>query len=80
MDTKMMDTKMMEQFSVMANEMLDSVEGGDKVGAGEVIQALGVCTIGGAVLGNVIPVVGTLAGGVLGAQLCTAVWGALRAR
>ena len=75
-----MDTKMMEQFEIMDADMLACVEGGDKVEAGEVIQALGVCTIGGAVLGNVIPVVGTLAGGVLGAQFCTAVWGALRAR
>ena len=74
-----MDTKMMSQFEIMDTEMLAKVEGGDKVGAGEVIQALGVCTIGGAALGGVIPVVGTLAGGILGAQFCTAVWGALRA-
>ena len=74
-----MDTKMMSQFVVMDNEMLACVEGGDKVGAGEVVQALGVCTIGGAALGSVIPVVGTLAGGILGAQFCTAAWGALRA-
>ena len=74
-----MDTKMMSQFSVMDNEMLACVEGGDEVGAGEVVQALGICTIGGAALGSVIPVVGTFAGGILGAQFCTAVWGALRA-
>ncbi|MBW8106095.1 bacteriocin [Streptococcus pseudopneumoniae] len=29
-----MNTKMMSQFSVMDNEMLARVEGGDKVGAG----------------------------------------------
>ena len=74
-----MNTKMMSQFSVMDNEMLACVEGGDEVGAGEVVQALGICTIGGAALGSVIPVVGTFAGGILGAQFCTAVWGALRA-
>ena len=73
-----MNTKTMSQFSVMDNEMLARVEGGDKVGAGEVVQALGICTIGGAALGSVIPVVGTLAGGVLGAQFCTAAWGAFR--
>ena len=75
-----MNTKMMSQFEIIDTDMLACVEGGDKVGAGEVVQALGVCTIGGAVLGNVIPVVGALAGGVFGAQICTAVWGALRAR
>ena len=74
-----MNTKMMSQFKIMDTNMLACVEGGDKVGAGEVDQALGVCTIGGAALGSVIPVVGTLAGGILGAQFCTAVWGALRA-
>ena len=74
-----MNTKTMSQFAVMDNEMLTCIEGGDKVGVGEVVQALGVCTIGGAALGSVIPVVGTLAGGILGAQFCTAVWGALRA-
>ena len=74
-----MNTKTMSQFSVMdSNEMLAYVEGGDKVGAGEVVQALGVCTIGGCSSGSVIPVVGTLAGGILGAQFCTAAWGALR--
>ncbi|HES9516476.1 bacteriocin-like peptide N BlpN [Streptococcus pneumoniae] len=74
-----MDTKTVSQFSVMDTEMLAKVEGGDKVGAGEVVQALGVCTIGGAALGSVIPAVGTLAGGILGAQFCTAAWGAFRA-
>ena len=74
-----MNLKMMEQFEIMDTDMLAKVEGGDKVGAGEVVQALGVCTIGGADLGSVIPVVGTLAGGILGAQFCTAAWGALRA-
>ena len=74
-----MNTKTMSQFAVMDNEMLTCIEGGDKVGVGEVVQALGVCTIGGAALGSVIPVVGTLAGGILGAQFCTAAWGALRA-
>ena len=74
-----MNTKTMSQFAVMDTEMLACIEGGDKVGVGEVVQALGVCTIGGAALGSVIPVVGTLAGGILGAQFCTAAWGALRA-
>ena len=74
-----MNTKMMSQFEIMDTDMLACVEGGDKVGAGEVVQALGVCTIGGVALGSVIPVVGTLAGGILGAQFCTAAWGALRA-
>ena len=74
-----MNTKTVSQFAVMDTEMLACIEGGDKVGVGEVVQALGVCTIGGAALGSVIPVVGTLAGGILGAQFCTAAWGALRA-
>lgn len=74
-----MNTKTMSQFAIMDTEMLACVEGGDEVGAGEVVQALGICTIGGAALGSVIPVVGTFAGGILGAQFCTAVWGALRA-
>ena len=74
-----MNTKTVSQFAVMDNEMLTCIEGGDKVGVGEVVQALGVCTIGGAALGSVIPVVGTLAGGVLGAQFCTGVWGIFRA-
>ena len=33
-----MNTKTMSQFSVMDNEMLACVEGGDKVGAGEVVH------------------------------------------
>ena len=74
-----MNTKTVSQFAVMDTEMLACIEGGDKVGVGEVVQALGVCTIGGAALGSVIPVVGTLAGGILGAQFCTAAWGAFRA-
>ena len=46
-----MNTKMMSQFKIMDTDMLACVEGGDTVGAGEVVQALGVCTIGGAALG-----------------------------
>lgn len=73
-----MNTKMMEQFSVMDNEMLASIEGGT-VSAGEVAQATGICTLAGAMIGSLIaPGAGTWAGGILGAQYCTGIWALAR--
>ena len=73
-----MDTKMMSQFEIMDTEMLASIEGGT-VSAGEVAQATGICTLAGAMIGSLVaPGAGTWAGGILGAQYCTAIWGIAR--
>ena len=73
-----MNTKMMSQFEIMDTEMLASIEGGT-VSAGEVAQATGICTLAGAMIGSLIaPGAGTWAGGILGAQYCTAIWGIAR--
>ena len=40
-----------EQFEVMSTEMLASIEGGNKISAGEAGTALGICTAGGAAVG-----------------------------
>ncbi|QLB49909.1 Blp family class II bacteriocin [Streptococcus sanguinis] len=71
-----MDTKVMSQFDVLDENTLATVEGG--IGANEFIGAVGVCTVGGAVLGSVFPVVGTGAGAILGAQFCTGAWALIR--
>ena len=42
-----------EQFEVMSTEMLASIEGGNKISAGEAGTALGICTAGGAAVGAV---------------------------
>ena len=63
-----METKTTTQFDVLDTEMLASIEGGT-VSAGEVARAAGICTLAGA---------GTWAGGILGAQYCTAIWGIAR--
>ena len=69
---------MMSQFEIMDTEMLASIEGGT-VSAGEVAQATGICTLAGAMIGSLIaPGAGTWAGGILGAQYCTAIWGIAR--
>lgn len=57
-----MNTKTFEPFEVMSTEMLAKIEGGKKVSAGEAGSALAICT----------------AGGVYGAQYCTAAWALLR--
>ena len=68
-----------EQFEVMSPEMLASIEGGNKISAGEAGTALGICTAGGAAVGAVFgSAPGAIAGGVYGAQFCTSVWALLR--
>ena len=73
-----METKTMTQFDVLDTEMLASIEGGT-VSAGEVAKAAGICTLAGAAIGSLVaPGAGTWAGGILGAQYCTAIWGIAR--
>ena len=73
-----METKTTIQFDVLDTEMLASIEGGT-VSAGEVAKAAGICTLAGAAIGSLVaPGAGTWAGGILGAQYCTAIWGIAR--
>ena len=67
-----METKTTIQFDVLDTQMLASIEGGT-ASAGE------VCTLAGAAIGSLVaPGAGTWAGGILGAQYCTAIWGIAR--
>ena len=67
-----METKTTIQFDVLDTEMLASIEGGT-ASAGE------VCTLAGAMIGSLVaPGAGTWAGGILGAQYCTGIWGIAR--
>ena len=73
-----METKTTTQFDVLDTEMLASIEGGT-VSAGEVAKAAGICTLAGAAIGSLVePGAGTWAGGILGAQYCTAIWAIAR--
>ena len=73
-----METKTTTQFDVLDTEMLASIEGGT-VSAGEVAKAAGICTLAGAAIGSLVaPGAGTWAGGILGAQYWTAIWGIAR--
>ena len=73
-----METKTTTQFDVLDTEMLASIEGGT-VSAGEVARAAGICTLAGAAIGSLVaPGAGTWAGGILGAQYCTAICGIAR--
>ncbi|MFU2163917.1 Blp family class II bacteriocin [Streptococcus pluranimalium] len=73
-----MNTKTMEQFNVLSADTLSIVDGGSNVGVGEFFQALGVCTVSGAALGSVVPLVGIIGGAILGAQYCTGLWAIIR--
>ena len=74
-----MTAKTLGQFQIMINSQLSTVEGGNRISAGEFGQALGVCTAGGAAVGGLIGnVPGAIAGGIYGAQYCTAAWALLR--
>ncbi|MBF0805428.1 MULTISPECIES: ComC/BlpC family peptide pheromone/bacteriocin [unclassified Streptococcus] len=53
---------------------LELITGGVRVTVGEFGQAVGICTLSGAMAGSVIPGIGTAAGAILGAQYCTAGW------
>ncbi|VLZ88910.1 bacteriocin BlpK [Streptococcus pneumoniae] len=73
-----MDTKMMEQFSVMDTEMLACVEGGGcnwgdfakaGVGGAAVVAALG-CAAGGVKYGKILGPWGAAIGGIGGAVVC----------
>ncbi|WP_424555723.1 Blp family class II bacteriocin [Streptococcus agalactiae] len=68
----------MEQFEIMNEATLSSVEGGGRVSAGEIGQAFGICTLAGGVIGSVIPIVGSFGGAILGAQYCTGAWAIIR--
>ncbi|HEX1152965.1 TPA: bacteriocin-like peptide BlpK [Streptococcus pneumoniae] len=73
-----MNTKMMEQFSVMDTEMLACVEGGGcnwgdfakaGVGGAAVVAALG-CAAGGVKYGRLLGPWGAAIGGIGGAVVC----------
>ncbi|HGK2814513.1 TPA: bacteriocin-like peptide BlpK [Streptococcus pneumoniae] len=73
-----MNTKMMEQFSVMDTEMLACVEGGGcnwgdfakaGVGGAAVVAALG-CAAGGVKYGKILGPWGAAIGGIGGAVVC----------
>lgn len=59
------------QFEIMNEDTLSFVEGGGRVGAGEIGQAFAICTLAGGVIGSVFPIVGSVGGAILGAQYCT---------
>ncbi|WP_159592803.1 ComC/BlpC family peptide pheromone/bacteriocin [Streptococcus halichoeri] len=68
----------LEDYSVLNSAQLIEVKGGGKVTAGKVGKALAICTVAGGALGSVVPVVGTAAGAILGAQYCTGAWAIIR--
>ncbi len=65
-----MNKMIIEQFEVMDNQALASVEGG-KVSGGEVVAAIGICATASAVIGG-------LAGATLVTPYCVGTWGLIR--
>ena len=65
-----MNTKCFEQFDVMTDAKLSTVEGG-KVSGGEAVAAIGICATASAAIGG-------LAGATLVTPYCVGTWGLIR--